>query len=275
MLKRKSDKHAQTTSKVKDDTTLIGEIGRYHTTELASLKRKSQTQSDLSSAILEYASQIGPFRAEARSAEETNHKAQVLEWLSMHDHSKEQYDNISRYKEGTGKWLLDDPKFKDWNDGRFDTLFRIGMPGAGKTVMSAMVIRHLFRTHRLSQAPVAVVFVYLRYDSRGTQSIEHILGSLVKQLVDQVVKVPQYIKQEFKARSKNRYESRPFFGMLQAAIDCFSCVCFVVDALDEGEVLQTKELISTIRSLKTRESNFWPHRETYQILRNSSGAMSR
>lgn len=217
------------------------------------MKSKAQAQSELSSAILQDTSQIGPLCAEARAAEEANHKAQLLECLSTHDHSKEQHDSISRFKEGTGKWLLDGPKFKQWIDGEFDTLFCVGMPGAGKTVMSSMVIRHLFRTFRLSHERVAVAFLYLRYDLRGTQSTEHILGSLVKQLVDQVVKIPDAIEQAFKERFENRYEGRPWLVLLQAAVESFSCVYFVIDALDEGEMLRTKHLITTIRSLQNAQ----------------------
>lgn len=63
-------------------------------------------------------------------------------------------------------WLLHDSKFKEWEFGTFDTLFCVGMPGAGKTVVSAIVVRHLFQTPRISNDDVGVAFLYFRYDLR-------------------------------------------------------------------------------------------------------------
>lgn len=172
-----------------------------------------------------------------------------MEWLSDHDHIKEHQDTISRYKEGTGMWLLHDPKFKEWESGTFDTLFCVGMPGAGKTVMSAMVVRHLFQTPRISNDDVGVAFLYFRYDLRDKQSTERLLGSLIRQLVSQLVEAPDSIEQDFKRVEKGRCIP-PSSEMLQHAVDCFSCVYLVIDALDEGVLQRTKDLISTIRSLR-------------------------
>ncbi|KAG6357440.1 hypothetical protein INS49_013317 [Diaporthe citri] len=205
------------TSKIKNDTAVIRATGEHHTTELATLVTEAHKQSALSSAILQNTSQIESIHAEAGSTEHAKHKAQLMEWLSDHGHIKEQQDNVSRCKEGTGMRLLHDPKFKEWESGTLDTLFCVGTPGAGKTVMSAMVVRHLFQTPRVSTDEVAVAFLYFRYDLRDTQSTERLLGSLIRQL---------------------------------AAVDSFSCVYFVVDALDEGAVQHTKGLISTIRCLR-------------------------
>lgn len=172
-----------------------------------------------------------------------------MEWLSDHDHIKEQQDSISRYKEGTGMWLLNDPKFKEWEAGAYDTLLCVGMPGAGKTVMSAMVIRHLFQAPRISNDEVAVAFLYFRYDLRDTQSTERLLGSLIRQLVSQLVKAPDAIEQDFGCVKKGRCIP-PSLEMLQDAVGCFSCVYFVIDALDEGAVQHMNGLISAIRCLR-------------------------
>lgn len=234
---------------MKDDTAVIRTTGHHHTNELAEMKDEARKQSDLSSAILQGTDQIRPFRAEVKSAAEAERKARLLEWLSDHDHFKEQHDNLSRYKEGTCMWFLDNPKFKEWKDGTSDTLFCVGMPGAGKTVMSAMIIRHLFETSQCSDQ-AAVAFLYFRYDLRDTQSTEKLLGSLIKQLVVQCVKTPESIEQEFEPFSKER-RPQSKQDMLKAAVDCFSCVYFVIDALDESRMLLTKDdLIPTIRALK-------------------------
>lgn len=218
------------------------------------MKTEAHKQFALSSAILQDTSQIGVFRADVSSAEQAKQNAELLEWLSNHDHIKEQHDTISRYKEGTGMWLLDDPKFKEWEARTLGTLFCVGMPGAGKTVMSAMIIRHLFQNPPYSNGHVAVAFVYFRYDLRDTQSTDRLLGSLTKQLVSQAMKAPESIEKAFATRfgyqvERDRAQRQKSRDMFRAAVDCFSCVYFVIDALDEGAVLHRKGLISAIRSL--------------------------
>lgn len=238
------------TTEIKDDTAAIRTTGEHHTSELATLKTEAHKQTALSSAILQDTSQIPALRADASSSEEAKLKAHVLEWLSQHDHSNKQHDNISQYKEGTGMWLLDDVKFKEWRDGTHNTLFCVGMPGAGKTVMSAMVIRHLFECSRIPGEQVAVSFLYFRYDLRDSQSSKALIGSLVRQLVNQVAKIPDFIERAFKTRFDHQYGSQSLQDMLQAAANCFSRVYFVIDGLDEGSASHAKDLISAIRSLK-------------------------
>lgn len=252
-LKREAEKHAETASKVKGDATVIRATGERHTVQLAALHAEAHKQSAFSSAILQNTSQIGSLLAEARSAEEFKQNTELLEWLSSHDHIKEVHDHISRYKEGTGMWLLENPKFKEWRDGTNQTLFCVGMPGAGKTVMSAMVIRHLFQTIRSSNGRVGVAFLYFRHDLRDAQTTEFLLGSLTRQLVSQVEEVPKNIERAFTTRleATDQFEKPTKQELLQAAVSCFSCVYFVIDALDEGLAHCTNGLISAIRLLSS------------------------
>lgn len=94
-----------------------------------------------------------------------------------------------------------------------------------------------------------MAFLYFRYDLRDKQSTERLLGSLIRQLVSQLVEAPDSIEQDFKRVEKGGCIP-PSSEMLQHAVDCFSCVYFVIDALDEGVLQRTKDLISTIRSLR-------------------------
>lgn len=249
-LKREADKHADATSRVKDDTAVIRATGERHNRELDALKNEAHKQSVLTSTIVQDTSQIGALQAVTMAAQEAELRAQILEWLSDDDYPKEQHDNISRYKEGTGMWLLEDPKFKEWKSGPYDTLFCVGMPGAGKTVMSSMVIRHLFETSRDSNDKIAVAFLYFRHNLRDTQSTQRLMSSLARQLVDQTDKAPDSIVEAYNKRFKHHFETRPLQEILQAAVDCFHCVYFVIDALDESTIQQTKDLVCIIRSLR-------------------------
>ncbi|KAL2797171.1 hypothetical protein BJX66DRAFT_335355 [Aspergillus keveii] len=73
---------------------------------------------------------------------------ELLLWLSPKDYGSEQTDILSQRQEGTGTWLLERVEFQEWvNEGNKTTYCR-GMPGAGKTVMTAVVVDHL-RSNRV------------------------------------------------------------------------------------------------------------------------------
>jgi ankyrin repeat protein/Cdc6-like AAA superfamily ATPase len=211
------------------------------------VKNDARKQTDLALAIQHDTSQISALRAEASSGKATQKKIEMLNWLSKHEYSEQQHDYIRRYEDGTGVWILDHPNFKAWQAGMRDTLFCPGNPGTGKTMLSAMVVRHLIQTVR--SADVAVVFLYCKYDQRQQQSAEQLIASLARQLVAMAAKVPDSVDEAFEKRDESRFISPTMQEMLLAAIKCFSRVYLVVDALDEGDELSIKELISTIRSL--------------------------
>jgi hypothetical protein len=82
----------------------------------------------------------------------------IMQWLSPTDFPTRQHDIITRRQEGTGQWFLDTPEFKRWLDGSDKTLFCPCIPGAGKTMMSAIAIDHLCRATRSDDMGVAYMF---------------------------------------------------------------------------------------------------------------------
>ncbi|KAF5506983.1 hypothetical protein CGCA056_v013023 [Colletotrichum aenigma] len=70
-------------------------------------------------------------------------KKQILNWITPIDFAAQQIDNLERRQEGTGQWLLESPEFQNWIKEDRKTLFCPGIPGAGKTMLSSIVIDHL------------------------------------------------------------------------------------------------------------------------------------
>lgn len=67
----------------------------------------------------------------------------ILEWLTPIDYAPQQNDFISRRQEGTGKWLLNSNEFQEWTSQSKRTLFCPGIPRAGKTIITSIVIEYL------------------------------------------------------------------------------------------------------------------------------------
>ncbi|KAF1363100.1 hypothetical protein EJ07DRAFT_54123, partial [Lizonia empirigonia] len=70
----------------------------------------------------------------------------IMDWLSPDDFPAQHADLIARRQADTGLWFLDSSEFTEWIHGASQTLFCPGIPGAGKTMMAAIVVDHLLST---------------------------------------------------------------------------------------------------------------------------------
>ncbi|KAH8781602.1 hypothetical protein BGZ57DRAFT_977207, partial [Hyaloscypha finlandica] len=158
----------------------------------------------------------------------------ILKWLSPIDYASRQSDIINRRQRGTGLWLLTSKEFQKWANESKKTLFYPGIPGAGKTMISSIVMDHL-NTKFVNDASVSIAYVYCNYQPQQEQKPADLLSSLLKQLAQ---KQPAML-----IDVKNLYEhhrgkgTRPsiddIIRVLDSAIRLYSRVFIIIDALDE------------------------------------------
>ncbi|EGN98195.1 hypothetical protein SERLA73DRAFT_161082 [Serpula lacrymans var. lacrymans S7.3] len=158
-------------------------------------------------------------------------------WLSPLNFRQRQSEVRETWREGTGGWVLDDERFKEWQRGDVKTLWCPGIPGAGKTVLASYIINHLEKDKK---DKVAVVYAYCSYNDRSRQTACNLVASLLKQLVQDFPLTFGRIKDKFK-----RHREQDFRPTL-------SEVFIVVDALDEvTEDHDTRsETVHCLQSLK-------------------------
>lgn len=165
----------------------------------------------------------------------------LLQWLTPIDHVKTQIDKAhGRYPETkVGRWLLDSPEFNEFLSERKSTLFCPGIPGAGKTVLTSVVVEYLLKARgggdNAEQGKIGVAFIYL--DFKQKFELVHLLGSMLRQLVPYHSSALDTIR---KVREKCRAESRELSisevrEMLQSIAPSFPKLFIILDALDEGE----------------------------------------
>lgn len=169
-------------------------------------------------------------------------------WLSDLDFSLRQNEICCRRQPGTGGWLLQSAEFKAWLNSSQGLLFCMGMPGSGKTFLSSLIVDYLME-EMSSSHDVAIIYIYCDYKSQERQKAESLLRNLLKQLIMQTREpVPESVE-----RFYHQYLNRKLQPTIHEIIrHCSQLITFfqnsflVIDALDEQDVLERRELLHHI-----------------------------
>ncbi|OAL04266.1 hypothetical protein IQ06DRAFT_96048 [Phaeosphaeriaceae sp. SRC1lsM3a] len=169
--------------------------------------------------------------------QEDKEQRAVLEWLTPTDYAPQQNDFLKQRQAGSGKWLLDSAEFKTWVETENQTLFCPGIPGAGKTILTSIVVEEL-STRFQGKSSHAVAYIYCNFKRKAEQTLEDLLASVLKQLAQATSSLPQSVRSlHDRYRSK---KARPSIDdmsiVLQSVATEFSRVFVLVDALDECQV---------------------------------------
>ena len=73
-------------------------------------------------------------------------QSKIIRWLSTTNFWGKQVDLLERAQAGTSGWIFEDKRFKSWLAGRPHLLWYRGDTGAGKTILSAIIIDRLSST---------------------------------------------------------------------------------------------------------------------------------
>ncbi|EGO28629.1 hypothetical protein SERLADRAFT_446057, partial [Serpula lacrymans var. lacrymans S7.9] len=120
-------------------------------------------------------------------------RKELENWLSPLNFRQTQSEVRGVWREGTGGWVLNDERFKRWQNGDMKTLWCPGFPGAGKTVLASYIINHLEKNIKDN---AAVVYIYCSYKD-PKQTACNLVASLLKQLVQDFPITFPRIKEEF------------------------------------------------------------------------------
>ncbi|KAH6997888.1 hypothetical protein BKA56DRAFT_607474 [Ilyonectria sp. MPI-CAGE-AT-0026] len=158
----------------------------------------------------------------------------TLDWLSLVSYGPQQSDYIGKRQPGTGQWLLDTVQFHTWRDTCSQTLFCPGIPGAGKTILTSIVVDNL-ETLFGDDGNVGIAYIYCKFRRQEEQTANELLASLLKQLVQSPRTFPESVKSLYN-KHKDK-QSRPSLeeisSTLQLVTKLYSRILVLIDALDE------------------------------------------
>jgi hypothetical protein len=116
-------------------------------------------------------------------------------------------------------------------------LFCPGIPGAGKTILTSIVVDDLNKRFQ-NDASTGIAYLYCNFRQQGEQRAEDLLTSLLKQLSQEQSCLPDSVKDLYDHHKDKR--TRPSFEeilrVLQFVAAIYSTVFIIVDALDECQV---------------------------------------
>jgi Cdc6-like AAA superfamily ATPase len=203
----------------------------------------------------------------------------IIEWLTTIDYATQQSDFTARRQEGTGQWLLNSNEFQGWLNQTSRTLFCPGIPGAGKTMITSIVVDHLCIKFR-NDTTVAIAYLYCNFQRQQEQKPTDLLASILKQLIQRQPSVPEKVMSLYKHHYDER--TRPSFDeiskVLHSIVYNYSKTFIIIDALDECQVSDggRRMLLSEIFNLqaKTGASFFATSRFIPEIAKEFEGNIS-
>jgi len=182
-------------------------------------------------------------------------RQKILDWLIPVNYGSQQSDFINRRQPGTGQWLLESEEFQTWLNSDHQTLFCPGIPGAGKTILTSIVVKEL--SSRFSTDPgVGIAYLYCNFRQKHEQKAQDLLTSLLKQLSQERSTLPDSVKSLYDKHKEK--QTRPSLDeisrTLQSVVGTYTRVIIIVDALDECQVSNgcRKMFLSEISSLQTK-----------------------
>ena len=205
-----------------------------------------------------------------------DNRSQLLAWLSPVEPKLRHRDIQGRRVDNVGEWLLQTEEFRSWHNWGGESeddkavLFCYGGPGVGKTFIryenypwrderesvltgrdvSSLVVDRLCDQSRGQNT--AVTCFYLDFAARKEQSVTSILGSLLRQVVGGMEKVPEDITQVFQEQKMavggRELRLPDIVKMLQTIT--FSLRTFVcIDALDECAAAHRVKLLNSLQQI--------------------------
>lgn len=178
----------------------------------------------------------------------------ILDWLTSTDYFSHQNDFIQRRQAGTGQWLLDSSEYNKWLHEAWQILFCPGIPGAGKTILTSIVIDDLVKRFQDDQN-VGIAYVFCNFRRQDEQTIDHILLSLLKQLAQAQSALPEAIAELYHRHrvEKTRPQLEEILKVLQSVTDShYARVFIIIDALDECSAYDgcRSRLLSALSNLR-------------------------
>ena len=197
-----------------------------------------------------------------------NERMEFFRWLSSVPCEFHHQESCKKILEGTGKWLLENAHFLEWQRSSASAIFWLnGNPGCGKSKLTSIVIKALLERRLQADArgaPLAYFYCSQKSTDPRTANTGEILRSVLRQLTgcDTRLALRGRAGQEFRQRK----EQAKYKGAQTLPLDIQETVAqiltitnedpvtIVLDALDEVDDTKRVDLLDALEQI-VRESH--------------------
>jgi len=206
--------------------------------------------------VLHALSTTGANVAHMKSKFDRDEDIKILNWLSQVDYAPQQKHFIGIRQPGTGQWLLGSDEYQAWLKTDKQILFCPGIPGAGKTIITATIVDDLYNRFQ-DDTSIAITYLYCDFRRQHEQKLGDLLANLLKQLIQRLNSIPDDVQALYK-----QYKDQPkrpsldeTSSVLHSVSTFYSKVFIVIDALDECQVTDgcRTRLLHEIFNLRARQ----------------------
>ncbi|KAL6828193.1 ankyrin repeat-containing domain protein [Trichoderma camerunense] len=176
----------------------------------------------------------------------------IVDWLTTANYGQ-QHDKYSEtHKKGTSLWILETDEFQNWLNNSKQKLLCQGMPGAGKTIMTSVVVDHLTKTFK-GDSDIGMAYIYCTFKQpKSEQTTRSLLSSVLKQLAGGRETFPattRSLYEQHKAKQTHASQEE-LITDLKAVIELYSSAFIIIDALDECDLNAMHGFISELFMLQ-------------------------
>ncbi|KAI1827324.1 hypothetical protein F4861DRAFT_550886 [Xylaria intraflava] len=147
-----------------------------------------------------------------------------------------QIKHLKKRQLGSGQLFLNSEEYQAWLEASNQTLFCPGIPGAGKTILTSIVIENLTIRFKKDNS-VGIAYLYCNAGNQDKQHVEDLLASLLKQPAQGRPFLPRSVKSlhdshvDEQMQTTRRPSTDELSGTFQSVMIEYSKIFVVIDAL--------------------------------------------
>jgi Cdc6-like AAA superfamily ATPase len=185
---------------------------------------------------------------------------QLRSWLESADVENDHHRLRKAQTPGTGRWLFDHPLFKRWFDPKSPyvplLLWLNGKPGAGKSVLSSMIVEEAKENARKQSPQPAVLYFYCKNEVEEKDNFSAIGRSLLLQLLEPDSPILDHLHSAFRnnktkdtiLRTRHMIED-----LLEAALLSCPSAYIILDGIDECQLEERQPIIAWFKTFVTQK----------------------
>ncbi|KAF9769166.1 hypothetical protein IL306_013427 [Fusarium sp. DS 682] len=167
---------------------------------------------------------------------------EIIAWYQPEIDMESATSHLEAHCPSTCMSFLADPAYLEWRSGSVPVLWAYGQPGAGKTVLSSVVLKNIESSGELN----AAISYHFFSSDRPKESFTNVLRHLIVQALHSCDPIPQEAR-HFQEKKQRDLTTKDLIMVLKA-IACSVTTYVILDGLDEFPFLN--ELLPFLLTLQ-------------------------